>query len=189
MPVVAAVCPVWNFQLGTGSAGLSVTGRLAWAHPKLDKNFKSHGGAKRWRAQPCQLRFLGFLVRLCERAKRQGAGPGVDSCHCKRREGGNPGVGGVWSIKSRSILKRTGSFFFLAFSSSESHTCSRGRTPNLRFEFLATCPSAILAAGSQRVPLYAPRPGWGEGVTFEARRGREVAHLGPNVRVFQGPLD
>ena len=65
----------------------------------------------------------------------------------------------------------------------------RGRTPNLRFEFLATCPSAILAAGSQRVPLYAPRPGWGEGVTFEARRGREVAHLGPNVRVFQGPLD
>ncbi len=32
----------------------------------------------------------------------------------------------------------------------------RGRTPNLRFEFPATCPSAILAAGSQRVPLYAP---------------------------------
>ena len=42
--------------------------------------------------------------------------------------------------------------------------------------------------GPQRVPLYAPRPGWGEGVTFAARRGREVAHLGPNVRVFQGPL-
>ena len=38
-----------------------------------------------------------------------------------------------------------------------------GRTPNLRFEFLATWPGAILAAGSQRVPLYAPRPGWGKG--------------------------
>ena len=37
-------------------------------------------------------------------------------------------------------------------------------SPNLRFEFLATWPGAILAAGSQRVPLYAPRPGWGEGV-------------------------
>ena len=37
------------------------------------------------------------------------------------------------------------------------------RTPNLRFEFLATWPGAILAAGSQRVPLYAPRPGWGKG--------------------------
>ena len=61
-------------------------------------------------------------------------------------------------------------------------------SPNLRFEFLATWPGAILAAGSQRVPLYAPRPGWGGGVTFAARRGREVAHLGPNVRVFQGPL-
>ena len=46
-----------------------------------------------------------------------------------------------------------------------------GVSPNLRFEFLATWPGAILAAGSQRVPLYAPRPGWGEGVTFAARRG------------------
>ena len=64
-----------------------------------------------------------------------------------------------------------------------------GRTPNLRFEFLATWPGAILAAGSQRVPLYAPRPGWGEGVTFAARRGREVAHLpvGPDARVFREP--
>ena len=36
-----------------------------------------------------------------------------------------------------------------------------------------------LAAGSklERVPLYAPRPGWGEGVTFAAR-GREVALWG-----------
>ena len=67
----------------------------------------------------------------------------------------------------------------------------RGRTPNLRFEFLATFPGAILAAGSQRVPLYAPRPGWGEGVTFVARSRREVAHLpvGPDARVFLGPLD
>ena len=62
-----------------------------------------------------------------------------------------------------------------------------GVSPNLRFEFLATWPGAILAVGSQRVPLYAPRPGWGEGVTFAARRGREDARLGPNVRVFQGP--
>ena len=46
----------------------------------------------------------------------------------------------------------------------------------MRFEFLATWPGAIFAAGSQRGPLYAPRPGWGEGVTFAARRGREVAH-------------
>ena len=62
-------------------------------------------------------------------------------------------------------------------------------SPNLRFEFLATWPGAILAAGSQRVPLYAPRPGWGEGVTFVARSGREVAHLpvGPDARVFQEP--
>ena len=50
-------------------------------------------------------------------------------------------------------------------------------SPNLRFEFLATWPGAILAAGSQRVPLYAPRPGWGGGVTFAARRGREVAGI------------
>jgi hypothetical protein len=34
-----------------------------------------------------------------------------------------------------------------------------------------------LPAGSQRAPLYAPRSGWGEGVTFAARRGREVAHM------------
>ena len=47
----------------------------------------------------------------------------------------------------------------------------------MRFEFLATCPAPILAMGSHRVPLYAPLPGWGEGVTFEARCGREVAHL------------
>ena len=100
--------------------------RLAWAHPKLDKFFKSHGGAKRWRPWACQLRFWGFLVRLCDRAKRQGAGPGVVCCHCKRREGGNPGVGGVWSIKPRSILKR--SFCFLAFSSS--HTGPWGGKPD-----------------------------------------------------------
>ena len=33
------------------------------------------------------------------------------------------------------------------------------------------------------------RPGWGEGVTFVARSGREVAHLpvGPDARVFQEP--
>ena len=65
----------------------------------------------------------------------------------------------------------------------------RGVSPNLRFEFLATWPGPILAVGSERVPLCALRPGWGEGVTFAARRGREVAHLGPNVRVFQRPLD
>ena len=47
----------------------------------------------------------------------------------------------------------------------------------MRFEFPATCPAAISATGSQRVPLCALRPGWGEGVTFAARRGREVAHL------------
>ena len=66
---------------------------------------------------------------------------------------------------------------------------SRARSPNLRFEFPATCAGAILAVGSQRVPLYAPRPGWGEGVTFVARSGREVAHLpvGPDARVFQEP--
>ena len=61
-----------------------------------------------------------------------------------------------------------------------------GRTPNLRFEFLATWPGAILAAGSQRVPLYAPRPGWGEGVTFAARRGREVAHLARGTKYNGG---
>ena len=60
-----------------------------------------------------------------------------------------------------------------------------GRTPNLRFEFLATWPGAILAAGSQRVPLYAPRPGWGEGVTFAAS-GREVALWGLTCRYFRG---
>ena len=60
-------------------------------------------------------------------------------------------------------------------------------SPNLRFEFLATWPGAILAAGSQRVPLYAPRPGWGGGVTFAARRGH-LRGLGHNVRVFRGPL-
>ena len=39
-----------------------------------------------------------------------------------------------------------------------------------------------MAAGSklERVPLYAPRPGWGEGVTFAAR-GREVAPLAAKV--------
>ena len=37
--------------------------RLAWAHPKLDKFFKSHGGAKRWRPWARQLRFWGLLVR------------------------------------------------------------------------------------------------------------------------------
>ena len=63
----------------------------------------------------------------------------------------------------------------------------RGVSPNLRFEFLATWPGAILAAGSQRVPLYAPRPGWGGGVTFAARRGH-LRGLGHNVRVFRGPL-
>ena len=117
MPVVAAVAPFGIFNLAPGSAGLSVTG-TDWPGPtpNPDKFFKSHGGAKRWRPWACQLRFWGFLVRLCDRAKRQGAGPGVVCCHCKRREGGNPGVGGVWSIKPRSILKR--SFFFLAFSSS-----------------------------------------------------------------------
>ena len=49
-------------------------------------------------------------------------------------------------------------------------------SPNLRFEFPATWPAPILATASPRVPLNAPRPGWGEGVTFAARRGREVAH-------------
>ena len=46
----------------------------------------------------------------------------------------------------------------------------------MRFEFPATWPAPILATASPRVPLNAPRPGWGEGVTFAARRGREVAH-------------
>ena len=56
----------------------------------------------------------------------------------------------------------------------------------MRFEFLATWPGAILAAGSQRVPSYAPRSGWGEGVTFAARRGREVALWGLTCRYFRG---
>jgi hypothetical protein len=42
-----------------------------------------------------------------------------------------------------------------------------------------------LAAGSRRVPLYAPRPGWGEGVTFAARRGREVALWGLTCGYFR----
>ena len=42
-----------------------------------------------------------------------------------------------------------------------------------------------MAAGSQRVPLCALRPGWGEGVTFEARRGREVAHWGLTCGYFR----
>ena len=37
-------------------------------------------------------------------------------------------------------------------------------SPNLRFEFLATWPGAILAAGSQRVPLVRPETGLGGGV-------------------------
>ena len=63
-----------------------------------------------------------------------------------------------------------------------------GRTPNLRFEFLATWPAAIWLRGPKS-PFVRPETGLGEGVTFAARRGREVAHLGPNVRVFQRPLD
>ena len=59
-----------------------------------------------------------------------------------------------------------------------------GRTPNLRFEFLATWPAAIWLRGPKS-PFVRPETGLGEGVTFAARRGREVAHLGPNVRVFQ----
>ena len=43
-----------------------------------------------------------------------------------------------------------------------------------------------MAAGPRRVPLYAPRPGWGEGVTFAARRGREVALWGLTCRYFRG---
>ena len=43
--------------------------------------------------------------------------------------------------------------------------------------------------GVPKSPFVRPETGLGEGVTFAARRGREVAHLGPNVRVFQGPLD
>ena len=55
----------------------------------------------------------------------------------------------------------------------------------MRFEFLATWPGAILAVGSQRVPLYAPRPGWRERITFAARRGAQITcPNGPNVRVF-----
>ena len=59
-----------------------------------------------------------------------------------------------------------------------------GRTPNLRFELPATWPAPILATASPRVPLNAPRPGWGEGVTFAARRGREVAHWGLTCGYF-----
>ena len=43
--------------------------------------------------------------------------------------------------------------------------------------------------GVPKSPFVRPETGLGEGVTFAARRGREVAHLGPNVRVFQRPLD
>ena len=43
-----------------------------------------------------------------------------------------------------------------------------------------------MAAGPRRVPLYAPRPGWGEGVTFAARRGREVAHLARGTKYNGG---
>ena len=56
----------------------------------------------------------------------------------------------------------------------------------MRFEFPATWPGAISAAGSQRVPVCALRPGWGEGVTFAARRGREVALWGLTCRYFRG---
>ena len=57
--MVAAVCPVWNFQLGTESAGTDWPGPT----PNPDKFFKSHGGAKRWRPWARQLRFWGLLVR------------------------------------------------------------------------------------------------------------------------------
>ena len=57
----------------------------------------------------------------------------------------------------------------------------------MRFEFLATWPAAIWLRGPKS-PFVRPETGLGEGVTFAARRGREVAHLGPNVRVFRGPL-
>ena len=49
-----------------------------------------------------------------------------------------------------------------------SPSCIRGRSPNLRFEFPATGPAAILAAGSQRGPMLV-RPettGLGGGFTF-----------------------
>ena len=53
---------------------------------------------------------------------------------------------------------------------------SSGRTPNLRFEFLATWPAAIWLRGPKS-PFVRPETGLGEGVTFAARRGREVVHL------------
>ena len=40
-----------------------VPGQTDLGHPKLDKFFKSHGGAKRWRPWARQLRFWGLLVR------------------------------------------------------------------------------------------------------------------------------
>ncbi len=40
------------------------------------------------------------------------------------------------------------------------------RGPNLRFEFPASCPAAILATGSHGGPFVHPRARQGEGVTF-----------------------
>ena len=54
--------PFGNLNLAPGT-GLSNGDRLAWAHPKLDKFFRPHGGAKRWRPWARQLRFWGLLVR------------------------------------------------------------------------------------------------------------------------------
>ena len=63
------------------------------------------------------------------------------------------------------------------------------RLPSLVTESEIRVPSLLvggdLAAGPRRVPLYAPRPGWGEGVTFAAR-GREVALWGLTCRYFRG---
>ena len=53
--------------------------------------------------------------------------------------------------------------------------------------FLATCPPAISVSESHGGLLRVLRPGWWGGVTFASRRGRKVAHYGPNVRVYQEP--
>ena len=62
-------------------------------------------------------------------------------------------------------------------------------TLNLIIGFPATCPPEISVSESHGGLLRVLRPGLGGGATFASRRGREVAHFGPNVRVYQEPVD
>jgi len=53
--------------------------------------------------------------------------------------------------------------------------------------FPATFPPEISVSESRGGLLRVLGPGWGGGATFASRRGREGAHFGPNVRVYQDP--